>query len=69
MGARPKRVDEVTAVELASGQQVERCGKHSHPGGDRHRMKLDIRDGKWSAHRAMLGQRRQQAKELRIAKL
>src|SRR5438552_18705711 len=69
MNTWPKRVNQMSAVELASGQQIERGGKHSHPDGDRHWMKINIRRRKRNVDAAMLGEWRQQFKELRIAKL
>src|SRR5437763_1874967 len=69
MSARPERVDKMSAVELASRQQVERCRKHAYPGSDGHRMKINIGCGKWNARGLMLSQWRQQAKKLGISQL
>src|SRR5438874_162765 len=69
MSARPERVDKMSAVQLASRQQVERCGKHAYPGSDGHRMKINICCGKWNARGLMLSQWRQQAKKLGISQL
>src|SRR5262249_44100597 len=42
VGARINGKDDVAAIELSAGNQVERCGKHSHPGCYSRRMQIEL---------------------------
>ena len=45
MEARAQRAKDVAAVELCSGEEIERRGEESDPGGAADGMKKNIRDG------------------------